>query len=88
MNDSREGFASFIAGASRGRKIGAILSWVAAAILLAALFTPMFKVGILTKEDVAAVEEAENKSIEEISYTALEFYMRNKERHLTRQGAL
>ncbi len=42
--EKEQGFATFISDASKGRKIGAILTWVAAVLLLVALFVPAFKV--------------------------------------------
>ena len=43
--ESEQKFATFISRASKGRRIGAILSWVAAAALIIALFVPGFQVG-------------------------------------------
>lgn len=78
MSDSKEKFATFIADASHGRKVGAILSWIAAAVLLAALFMPMFKVGVVTQEELAGAESYWGKSAEELSFSNLESYVKNK----------
>lgn len=43
MEDNRK-FATFFADAPKGKKIGAVLSWIATAILLVALFVPGFQV--------------------------------------------
>lgn len=42
MEDNRN-FATFFADAPKGKKIGAVLSWIATAILLVALFVPGFQ---------------------------------------------
>lgn len=43
MENNRE-FATFFSDAPKGKKIGAVLSWIATAILLIALFVPGFRV--------------------------------------------
>ena len=43
MENNRE-FATFFSDAPKGKKIGAVLSWIATAILLVALFVPGFRV--------------------------------------------
>ena len=42
MEDNRK-FATFFADAPKGKKIGAVLSWIATVILLAALFVPGYQ---------------------------------------------
>ena len=49
MEDNRK-FATFFADAPKGKKIGAVLSWIATAILLVALFVPGYRVEFQTKE--------------------------------------
>ena len=48
--ESEQKFATFISRASKGRRIGAILSWVAAAALIIALFVPGFQVKSIYSE--------------------------------------
>lgn len=42
MEDNRK-FATFFADAPKGKKIGAVLSWIATVILLVALFVPGYQ---------------------------------------------
>jgi len=49
--ENKEKFATFFGEASKGRKLGAIFSWLAAAALLAALFIPAFGIGPVEKSD-------------------------------------
>ncbi len=64
MENNRE-FATFFSDAPRGKKIGAVLSWIATAILLVALFVPGFRVKFQTQDqngkyqDIPATETYE-----------------------------
>ena len=49
MENNQE-FAIFFSDAPKGKKIGAVLSWIATAILLVALFVPGYRVEFQTKE--------------------------------------
>lgn len=49
MEDNRN-FATFFADAPKGKKIGAVLSWIATAILLVALFVPGFQMNFEKKD--------------------------------------
>ena len=48
MENNQE-FAIFFSDAPKGKKIGAVLSWIATAILLVALFVPGFRVKFQTQ---------------------------------------
>ena len=50
MEDNRK-FATFFADAPKGKKIGAILSWVATAILIIALFVPGYQLRFQMKNE-------------------------------------
>ncbi len=54
--ENNQKFATFFSEASKGRKLGAVLSWLAAVVLIAALFVPAFQIksGIYTEENGAA----------------------------------
>lgn len=64
MENNRK-FATFFADAPKGKKIGAVLSWIATAILLVALFVPGFRVKFQTQDqngkyqDIPATETYE-----------------------------
>ena len=64
MENNRE-FATFFSDAPKGKKIGAVLSWIATAILLVALFVPGFRVKFQTQDqngkyqDIPATETYE-----------------------------
>lgn len=64
MENNQE-FAIFFSDAPKGKKIGAVLSWIATAILLVALFVPGFRVKFQTQnqngkyQDIPATETYE-----------------------------
>lgn len=64
MENNRE-FATFFSDAPKGKKIGAVLSWIATVILLVALFVPGFRVKFQTQDqngmyrDIPATETYE-----------------------------
>ena len=64
MENNRE-FATFFSDAPKGKKIGAVLSWIATVILLVALFVPGFRVKFQTQNqngmyrDIPATETYE-----------------------------
>ena len=64
MGNNRE-FATFFSDAPKGKKIGAVLSWIATVILLVALFVPGFRVKFQTQDqngmyrDIPATETYE-----------------------------
>mgnify|MGYP002672798056 FL=1 len=64
MENNRE-FATFFSDAPKGKKIGAVLSWIATVILLIALFVPGFRVKFQTQDqngmyrDIPATETYE-----------------------------
>lgn len=64
MENDRE-FATFFSDAPKGKKIGAVLSWIATVILLVALFVPGFRVKFQTQDqngmyrDIPATETYE-----------------------------
>lgn len=71
MEDNRK-FATFFADASKGKKIGAVLSWIATAILLIALFVPGFQVKFQERTDSdKKYQTAEENSISEYSWEEL-----------------
>lgn len=57
-----QGFAAFFGRASLGRKLGAVLSWLAVICLIAALFVPMFSLLSDAEGVVAAVEQSNLES--------------------------
>ena len=71
MEDNRK-FATFFADAPKGKKIGAVLSWIATAILLVALFVPGFQVKFQTQDqngkyqDIPATETYELNQAKEV----------------------
>lgn len=50
MEDNRK-FATFFADAPKGKKIGAVLSWIATVVLLVALFVPGYQIEFQTRND-------------------------------------
>lgn len=78
MEDNRK-FATFFADASKGKKIGAVLSWIATAILLVALFVPGFQVKFQERTDSKEnYQTAEENSISEYSWEELWKYNTGK----------
>lgn len=63
--ETNQEFAIFFSDAPKGKKIGAVLSWIATAILLVALFVPGFRVKFQTQnqngkyQDIPATETYE-----------------------------
>ena len=63
--ENNQKFATFFSDAPKGKKIGAILSWIATVILLVALFVPGFRVKFQTQDqngmyrDIPATETYE-----------------------------
>lgn len=81
MENNRE-FAIFFSDAPKGKKIGAVLSWIATAILLVALFVPGFRVKFQTQDqngkyqDIPATETYElNQAKEENGKTSVFSYL-------------
>lgn len=71
MEDNRK-FATFFADAPKGKKIGAVLSWIATVILLVALFVPGFQVKFQERTDPdEKYQTAEENSISEYSWDEL-----------------
>ena len=86
MEDNRK-FATFFADAPKGKKIGAVLSWIATVILLVALFVPGYQLRYQMKtekgtfKDIPATMTSELKQMKEAA-KLLEFehaaYLRDK----------
>lgn len=81
MKNNQE-FATFFSDAPKGKKIGAVLSWIATAILLVALFVPGFRVKFQTQDqngkyqDIPATETYElNQAKEENGKTSVFSYL-------------
>lgn len=55
MEDNQK-FATFFSNASKGKKLGAIFSWIAAVVLIVALWVPGFRVKSLTSQVTDKVE--------------------------------
>ena len=70
MEDNRK-FATFFADAPKGKKIGAVLSWIATVILLVALFVPGYQLRYQMKtekgtfKDIPATMTSELKQMKE-----------------------
>lgn len=62
--ENNEKFATFFGEASKGRKMGAVFAWIAAAVLLAALFVPAFGIGYAeeSKEPQASISSQVSSS--------------------------
>lgn len=56
MEDNRK-FATFFADAPKGKKIGAVLSWIATVILLVALFVPGYQLRYQMKTEKGTFKE-------------------------------
>lgn len=54
--ENKEKFATFFSEASKGRKLGAILVWIAAVALIAAMFVPAFGIGLSKDVEEAAAQ--------------------------------
>lgn len=80
MENNQE-FAIFFSDAPKGKKIGAVLSWIATAILLVALFVPGFRVKFQTQnqngkyQDIPATETYELNSFLENGKTSVFSYL-------------
>ena len=70
MEDNRK-FATFFADAPKGKKIGAVLSWIATVILIVALFVPGYQLRYQMKtekgtfKDIPATMTSELKQMKE-----------------------
>ena len=75
MEDNRK-FATFFADAPKGKKIGAVLSWIATVILLVALFVPGYQLRYQIKtekgtfKDIPATMTSELKQMKEAAKLA------------------
>ena len=59
MEDNRK-FATFFADAPKGKKIGAVLSWIATVILLVALFVPGYQLRYQMKTEKGTFKDKAN----------------------------
>ena len=78
MEDNRK-FATFFADAPKGKKIGAVLSWIATVILLVALFVPGYQLRYQMKtekgtfKDIPATMTSELKQMKEAAKLNFQF---------------
>ena len=78
MEDNRK-FATFFADAPKGKKIGAVLSWIATVILLVALFVPGYQLRYQIKtekgtfKDIPATMTSELKQMKEAAKLNFQF---------------
>ena len=78
MEDNRK-FATFFADAPKGKKIGAVLSWIATVILLVALFVPWYQLRYQMKtekgtfKDIPATMTSELKQMKEAAKLNFQF---------------
>lgn len=70
--ENNQKFATFFSEASKGRKLGAVLSWLAAVVLIAALFVPAFQIksSIYTVENGAANYDYTNITEDQVQSAA------------------
>lgn len=62
MEDNRK-FATFFADAPKGKKIGAVLSWIATVILLVALFVPGYQLRYQMKTEKGTFKDIPAKAV-------------------------
>ena len=78
MEDNRK-FATFFADAPKGKKIGAVLSWIATVILIVALFVPGYQLRYQMKtekgtfKDIPATMTSELKQMKEAAKLNFQF---------------
>lgn len=65
--EENQKFVTFFADASKGKKIGAVLAWIASAILLAALFVPGFQVKFQARDQAGLYQDIPAEQAYELS---------------------